>query len=204
MEDIIQQYTEPPEIGFCELTSMFGTTELSEETTKARVIPILLNTQGTFIAILSVPFPSLNDLFQTVNRSSLSGNVFLKHLMILADFGSEQLQLVNAKFKALFPSGKLEYLWKKQLRIYKFQQLPIANLTNDTLGLTGNKLLCERKLDPLLQDLAAILIFGSSCMDETTALALRQCNIGRFLGQLSIMTTIAKQRYIWMSNVTKE
>ena len=63
-----------------ELASMFWPSEISEEASKLSVIPILLETQDEFIAILSVPVPNLHNLFQVVRASSLSGNLFLKHL----------------------------------------------------------------------------------------------------------------------------
>jgi len=120
--------------------SMFWPSELSEEAAKLSVIPILLNTQDEFIAILSVPVPSLQNLFKVVKASSLSGNLFLKHLEILADFGGEQLQRVNANFSKFFPTGKIEYLWNGTSHTYKFQELPVKNLTNSKLSLTGNTL----------------------------------------------------------------
>ncbi|OQY59391.1 MAG: hypothetical protein B6245_06945 [Desulfobacteraceae bacterium 4572_88] len=119
---------------------MFWPSELSEEAAKLSVIPILLNTQDEFIAILSVPVPSLQNLFKVVKASSLSGNLFLKHLEILADFGGEQLQRVNANFSKFFPTGKIEYLWNGTSHTYKFQELPVKNLTNSKLSLTGNTL----------------------------------------------------------------
>jgi hypothetical protein len=181
---------------------MFWPAELSEEAAKLSVIPILLKTQDEFIAILSVPVPDLHGLFQVVNVSTFSGNLFLKHLVILADFGGEQLQRVNSNFEMLFPSGEMEYLWNGTLHIYSFQALPITHLTNTRLGLSSQKLLKERKLDKLLQDVAAILIFGSACTNEVTAEILSKCEIGEYLGQSEKLERFIKQRYIWVSRIT--
>ncbi|CAN2045112.1 hypothetical protein GMMP1_140110 [Candidatus Magnetomoraceae bacterium gMMP-1] len=150
-----------------DVASMFWPSELSEEAANLSVIPILLNTQDEFIAILSVPVPGLQNLFKIVEASSFSGNLFLKHLEILADFGGEQLQRVNANFSKLFPAGKIDYLWNNNSHTYKFQELPISNLTNSKLSLTGNKLFQSRDLDKLLQDVTAILIFDSSYLNDT-------------------------------------
>ena len=184
------------------LASMFWPSELSEEAAKLSVIPILLKTQDEFIAILSVPVPDLRNLFHVVNASSFSGNLFLKHLVILADFGGEQLQRVNSNFEMLFPSGKMEYLWNGESRIYSFQELPVSNLTNSRLSISSKRLLKERKLDKLLQDVAAILIFGSACTNEITAEVLSQCEIGDYLGQPEKLERFIKQRYIWVSRIT--
>jgi hypothetical protein len=184
------------------LASMFWPSELSEEAAKLSVIPLLLKTQDEFIAILSVPVPDLPNLFQVLNASSFSGNLFLKHLVILADFGGEQLQRVNSNFEMLFPSGKMEYLWNGKPHTYSFQVLPVTNLTNGRLGISSQKLLKERKLDKLLQDVAAILIFGSACTDEITAEILSKCELGDYLGQPEKLERFIKQRYIWVSRIT--
>jgi len=184
------------------LASMFWPSELSEEAAKLSVIPTLLKTQDEFIAILSVPVPDLPNLFQVVNTSSFSGNLFLKHLVILADFGGEQLQRVNSNFEMLFPSGKMEYLWNGEPRVYSFQELPVSNLTNSRLSISSKRLLTDRTLDKLLQDVAAILIFGSACTNEATAEVLSKCEIGDYLGQPEKLERFIKQRYIWVSRIT--
>ncbi|RMG26832.1 MAG: restriction endonuclease [Methanobacteriota archaeon] len=181
---------------------MFWPSELSEEAAKLSVIPILLETQDKFIAILSVPVAGLNGLFQIVNASSLSGNLFLKHLVILADFGGEQLQRINSNFNLLFPSGKMEYFWRGESHTYAFQKLPVSNLTNDRLGISSKRLLKARKLDKLLQDVVALLIFGSACKNENTAEVLNKCEIGNYLGQPRELEQFIKQRYIWVSRIT--
>lgn len=184
------------------LASMFWPSELSEEAAKLSVIPILLETQDEFIAILSVPVPNLRNLFQVVNASSFSGNLFLKHLVILADFGGEQLQRVNSNFEMLFSSGKMEYIWNGESCTYSFQELPVSNLTNDRLSISSKRLLKEHKLDELLQDVAAILIFGSASTNEITAEILSKCEIGDYLGQSEKLERFIKQRYIWVSRIT--
>ncbi|MBN1873395.1 MAG: restriction endonuclease [Anaerolineae bacterium] len=185
-----------------ELASIFWPSELSEEAAKLSVIPILLKTQDEFIAILGVPVPDLCNLFDIVNASSFSGNLFLKHLVILADFGGEQLQRVNSNFEVLFPSGSMEYFWNKKSHIYTFQVLPVPNLTNSRLSISSKYLLKERKLDELLQDVAAILIFGNTCINESTAEVLNKCEIGDYLGQPKKLDQFIKQRYIWVSRIT--
>ncbi|MCC3557199.1 MAG: hypothetical protein JGK36_31780 [Microcoleus sp. PH2017_35_SFW_U_B] len=52
----------------------------------------MIETQDQFIAILSVTVSELSGLFQIVNSSTLSGNMFLKDLIVLADFGGEMIK----------------------------------------------------------------------------------------------------------------
>ena len=181
---------------------MFWPSELSEEAAKISVIPRLLQTQDEFIAILSVPVSDLHGFFEIINASSFSGNLFLKHLTVLTDFGGEQLQRVNNNFQALFPSGHLEFSWNGALHSYKFQELPVSNLTNDRLGISGKKLVQKRTLDTLLQDITALLIFGSAATNELTGETLRKCEIGDYLGKPEDLKRFIKQRYIWVSRIT--
>ncbi len=184
------------------LASMFWPSELSEEAAKLSVIPKLLETQDEFIAILGVPVPGLNNLFDVVSASSFSANLFLKHLAVLADFGGEQLQRVNSNFSMLFPSNTIEYIWNGDRYTYDFQELPVSNLTNSKLSISSKKLLKGRKLDNLLQDVAAILVFGSACTNEITADIMSKCEIGEYLGQPEKLEKFIKQRYIWVSRIT--
>jgi len=184
------------------LASIFWPSELSKEAAKLSVIPKLLETQDEFIAILSVPVSNLRNLFKVVNASSFSANLFLKHLAILADFGGEQLQRVNSNFSILFPTNRIEYIRGGECHEYVFQKLPVSNLTNSKLSLSSQKLLKERKLDTLLQDVAAVLIFGSACTNEITAEILSKCEIGEYLGQPEKLERFIKQRYIWVSRIT--
>jgi len=181
---------------------MFWPAELSVEAAKLSIIPLLLKTQDEFIAILGVPVPDLHNLFQIVDASSFSGNLFLKHLGILADFGGEQLQRVNSNFHTLFPTGKLEYMWNGAVHVYEFQVLPVRNLNNHNLGISGKKLVEKRDLNALLQDTAALLIFGSACVDEATADILSKCEIGDYLGCPEKLERFVRQRYIWVSRIT--
>jgi hypothetical protein len=181
---------------------MFWPSELSEEAAKLSVIPLLLETQDKFIAILSVPVPDLRNLFQIVNESTFTGNLFLKHLVVLADFGGEPLQRINSNFNKMFPLGKMEYLWNEERHIYSFQKLPVTHLTNHRMSISSKQLLKEQKLDELLQDVAAILIFGSACTNEETAEILSKCEIGDYLGEPEKLERFIKQRYIWVSRIT--
>lgn len=182
--------------------SMFWPSELSQEEARLSVIPRLLQTQDEFVAIISVPVSDLDGLFKIIDASSFSGNLFVKHLTVLADFGGEQLQRANNNFQTLFPSGSMEFLWNGQFHSYQFQELPVPNLTNNRLGITGRKLVQERQLDKLLQDVVALLIFGSAATNELTGKRLSKCEIGDYLGRPEELKRFIKQRYIWVSRIT--
>jgi hypothetical protein len=182
---------------------MFWPPELSEKEAELSVIPMLLETQDQFITIISVDVPGLDELFQVVNSASLAANVFVKHLVVLADFGGENLMRVNSMFDQLFPTRRLDYVWNGQLYSYDFKVLPLgATLNNDRLAISGRKLLEEQPLDELLQDVTALLVFGSASIDEEVANVLAKCEIGNYLGQPRDLQEFIKQRYIWVSRIT--
>jgi len=85
-----------------------------------------------------VDVPNLNSLFEIVKYSTLPANLFVKHLVVLADFGDEMLQRLNSQFATLFPDKKLDYIWKGQRYFYVFKKLPVSGiLTNAKLGIDG-------------------------------------------------------------------
>ncbi|MEG4121199.1 restriction endonuclease [Microcoleus sp. N9_B4] len=186
-----------------ELASMFWPSDLSQKEAELSVIPKLIETQEQFIAILSVPVSELSGLFQIVEASTLSANMFLKHLIVLADFGGEMIKRVNSQFNSMFPLKRLDYLWNLQTYSYQFTFLPASGqLTNNKLGIDGKKILQNQSLSLAHKDLIAILLFGASSLNEKSAEVLAKCEIGNYLGQPDKLNKFIKQRYIWVSRIT--
>jgi hypothetical protein len=186
-----------------QLASMFWSSELSKQEAELSIIPKLLETQEQFIAILSISVSSLDGLFQIVDSSNLPANIFLKHLIVLADFGGEMLQRLNSQFSSIFPLKRLDYLWNLQNYSYNFQILPVrGGLTNSKLGISGKKLLENQSLSQLHKEVIAVLLFGSSTADEKSAEILAKCEIGNYIGQPDKLEKFIKQRYIWVSRIT--
>lgn len=183
--------------------SMFWPPELSRKEAELSIIPKLLETQDQFISIVSIDFPDLETLFKVVTKSTLQANLFLKHLVVLADFGGEPLMRLNSNFKQLFPKGILRYIKNEKAQTYRFRELPVSgSLNNDRLGISGRTLLGKRPFDNLFKDVATILIYGSACEDEETAQVLGKCEIGNYLGQPDELSKFVRQRYIWVSRIT--
>jgi len=186
------------------VASKFWPSELSETEAKLSVIPLLLKTQDQFISIISIETPDLDRLFYIIEASSLSANLFLKHLVILADYGGEMLQRVSNEFSDLFPDGKLRYNWCGEQREYAFRALPNRKFSNLALKIDGKQLLNKHPLDDLQRDAIALLLFGSAYSDDNQEVAstLSKCEIGEYLGKPDKLATFIKQRYIWVSRIT--
>ncbi len=182
---------------------MFWPPELSQREADISVIPKLLETQDQFISLIGTDFPNLKSLFRAVDLSTLSANMFLKHLVVLADFGGEPLMRINSQFSELFPAGKFEYIRDGKVFKYRFAQLPVSgSLNNDRLWISGKKLLDDRNFDGLLRDVATILIYGSLSTHDETGQILSKCEIGSYLGRPDELSKFIKQRYIWVSRIT--
>jgi hypothetical protein len=185
-----------------EVASLFWPAELSKEAAQLSVLPLLLETQDQFLAILGVDLPSPEDYFNLINIANLPSNIFLKHLMVLADFGSELLQRVNKNFSRFFPEHQLEYEWRGITYRYIFQELPLkSDLTNQRLGVSGKNLAQPQSLTPLLQDVITFLLFGSVCTNPETAELLAQCEISHYLGHVPMLKEFVKERYLWVSRI---
>ncbi len=188
------------------VASKFWPQELARQEAELSIIPKLLETQEDFISILRVPVASIEGIFDIVNTSTVPSNLFLKHLVVLADFGGEMLQRINKQFHSLFPDGSLSYLWlvngETEERVYTFKSLPLGTLNNDKLGLSGRKLLEAQRLSSLHQDIIALLILGGASVNEELANVLTKCEISEYIGQPDKLDKFIRQRYIWVSRIT--
>ncbi|BAZ27800.1 type II restriction enzyme [Cylindrospermum sp. NIES-4074] len=182
---------------------MFWPSELSKQEAELSIIPKLVETQEQFITILSVSVSSLDGLFKIIDSSSFAANLFLKHLLVLADFGGEMLQRLNSQFTSIFPSGRLDFIWNSQTYSYDFRVLPVqGQLNNSKLGISGKKLLVNQPLSELHKDIIAIILFGGSSIDEKTAEILTKCEIGNYIGLPDKLQQFIKHRYLWVSRIT--
>ena len=143
-------------------------------------------------------------MFEIIALSSLPANLFLKHLVILADFGGEMLKRVSREFEMLFPEGKLNYNWRGEQRSYTFKALPNRKFSNPALKIDGKHLLQDHPLNDLTKDAIMLLLFGSAYSggDEKVASTLARCEIGEYLGKPDRLAKFIKRRYIWVSRIT--
>jgi hypothetical protein len=161
--------------------TLYWPAELSGKEQSASIIPKLLATQDKFISILHVsdrqPASWKNIIGST---TEISANVFLKHLMVLADVGGEPLQRLGAQFKNIFPKQEMHFLWKEKPFKYVFQQAHlVSRITNKALHVDGKDLHKQFKLEPLMEDVIMLLLFGSTALgSEVPDLIKEKCIIG--------------------------
>src|SRR5947208_12721461 len=85
---------------------LFWPRELVEAEAAGSSLPLLLDTQDKFISVLTLADAAPDAWKRLVDVSrDMSGNMFLKHLMVLSDFGAEALAKVTP-FNDHFPEGR--------------------------------------------------------------------------------------------------
>jgi hypothetical protein len=183
--------------------------ELTKGEADGSIIPLLLRTQDTFVAAMKVSGKSPTAFIDVAISASLPGNILLKHLVVLADFGGENLQRVSRNFDNLFPEksakGKalMRFVWRGNEFVHEFNALPISGLSNKKLGIDGEGLQNEIELSGLHIDVMMILLFGGNVLDVQIAEeTFSKCVIGNLLGDAAAIDEFVDQRYIWTSRIT--
>lgn len=171
------------------------------------IIPKLLETLDAFLAVLKLSSNSPEQVFDVLQASSLPGNVFLKHLCVLADFGGEQLMRVNRDFTNLFKpkAGKsiLRYVWKGKEYDYVFQSMPKRGLSNTSLNIDAKSLSTPYALTSTSKDVAMLLLHGAASTDTRLAEeTLSKCHLGGLLGNTEEIEQYARSKYIHVSRIT--
>ena len=181
---------------------------LSELEGNVSIIPLLINTQDKFLSLLTLADSSPEKIFELIKSSSFPANLFVKHLVVLSDFGGEQIQRLNGQFNSVFPKKEggrhfFKYIWHEKEYEYTFKALPLSgNFDNKKLGIDGKGLNNKQELNDLKEDLTAILLYGANCTEENIADNLSKCEIGNLLGKKDELEKYVKEKYIWVSRIT--
>ncbi|PIR46521.1 MAG: restriction endonuclease [Candidatus Vogelbacteria bacterium CG10_big_fil_rev_8_21_14_0_10_45_14] len=180
---------------------------LSQIEGNVSIIPLLIKTQDKFLSLLNLSDKNPYKISELIKSSDFPANLFLKHLVVLTDFGGEQIQRLNKQFSSVFEKkrGKFffTFTWKEQNYDYFFKKLPIVgNLDNKKLCIDGKSITKEQTLDDLKEDLISILLFGANSINDTTASNLAKCEIGNLLGRKEELEKYVKEKYIWVSRIT--
>lgn len=182
----------------------FWPSSLSGKEKDASIIPKLIETQDKFISLLNIsdadPFKWKDTLTSSKN---LSGNLFLKHLIVLSDIGGEKLMRFKKELPKLI-ENQLQFTWDGKIHKYEFKSLKEKSTWNNkTLFVDGEGLLESKDLTPMMEDVCMLLLFGGSSTDEKMPADITErCIIGTMLGKEAELEAFVKQRYIWVSRIT--
>lgn len=182
---------------------------LKAKTAEISVIPLLLESQDSFISILRLCKDDPAQIFTLLEAANFPANLFLKQLVVLADYGAETIQRLNKNFPMVFsvldkktPKHVMNFVWKEKQYTYEFEMLPIAGaLNNKRLGIDGVTIIQKQALDALKRDMIMILLHGATS-ENTSGADLEKCEIGMLLGTKDELDKYVKQKYIWVSRIT--
>ncbi len=171
---------------------------------ESSIIPQLIRTQDKFISILTLAkAEEPKSVFDVMTASDFAANMFLKHLMVLTDFGSEPLQRINRDFSTYFPKKELMYSINGEELSYTFTELPVKGTLNNKKMKTDVKgIQTSEKLTPFFKDLIVLLLFGANATDDNLAGIFSKCTVGNLMGKADELKDFIKQRYIFVSRIT--
>jgi hypothetical protein len=167
----------------------------------------LVTTQEQFISILKISGKSPLQVFDVLGASQMSANLFLKHLVVLADYGGEMIKRLGREFAEVFPFDQkskrhyMQYIMAEKSYRYDFELLPVKGLGNTKLKIDGASIIQEIVMDGLYRDMAMILMYGSTS-DVAHLAGLEKCEIGGLLGDEVSITKYVRERYINVSRIT--
>jgi hypothetical protein len=181
--------------------------DLEAQVAQSSVIPKLIQTQDQFISILKLSGNSPEQIFSVIEASELPPNLFLKHLVVLADYGGELIKRLGNEFEDVFPRNpktkkrQLQYIFRGEAHYYTFKALPVKGLSNAKLKIDGKAIVKATSLDDLYRDMIMLLLFGG--VSTATSLAsLERCDLGGLMGKPDEIDLYVKQKYIQVSRIT--
>lgn len=182
----------------------FWTVELAEAEKKSSIIPKLIETQDKFISILNAADASPIAWKEVLKQSSLPGNLFLKHLNVLADIGGEQLMRFKRELPSVFKKNQLNFRWNERDYAYTFKTLNgKLNWNNKNLKVDGERLQNAEELSDLMEDVCMLILFGDAELKANIPNTIEEkCMIGSLIGKNEELEQFVKQRYIWVSRIT--
>ncbi len=178
--------------------------EVRDEALKISVLQVLLDTQERFISILKLADKQdVTGLFDLIDAAKFSYSLFLKHLVVLSDFGSEPLQRVNKDADELFPDKTFSFDIGRGVVEYKFISFPVKGvLNNKRMKIDSVENLSVEASDKnLCKDLIMLLLYGASSVNVRTRSVLFKCTFSEYLGDDARIEEFLRQNYIRVSRI---
>jgi hypothetical protein len=182
-----------------ELASRYWAQELRDRAASLQVLPLLLETQPKFIDILHVADGSPIGWKSVLEGSSLSPNLFLKHLMVLANVSGEILRRVTPIRKS-----EMVFNWKGEQHEYRFFSVHENKMSNRILKVDTKSVVKKHSLEPPMQDVIMLILFGGAAINlDLPGELIENCSIGGLLGNREAIERFVCQRYIVVSAILR-
>lgn len=165
-------------------------------------VPLLVSTQEKFLSVLASADATPFSWESVLSNSSLSANLFLKHLMIFADVGGERVMRFAGTMTDLFPDDKFTFMWNGNQFEYEFSTAS-PRWTNSALKLTNDGLRSPVILMPETKDLINLLLFAGLSIDPLVPEEIEdKCVVGGLIGHRDELDTEAKRKYLHVSRIS--
>lgn len=177
---------------------------LGEAIAEISSLPILLETQDQFLSVLKCSDKSPDACIKTIQEvSTLSPNLFLKHLMVLSDIGGERTQRFAKDFDILFPTNVMEYVWNGKTYTHTFGASK-KSWSNKALNVEKSVLLKAATFNQDMIDVTMLLLWGSAIINNPSLPQelIDKCTIGQYIGLPEQLDEFVKQRYLVVSRIT--
>ncbi len=179
--------------------------EIAEKEKNASAIPLLLETQESFISILNFADATYDAWIKALElNKELYPNLFLKHLSVISDVGGESLKRYATELPSLFKKTPLTFEYNGELHKIEMSSLSSGKKwSNESLGLDGKSIFERKNLDVAIRDVSFLLLFGSLATEPDLPLDITEkCVLGGMLGKKEELKKYIRQRYIWVSRQT--
>ena len=178
--------------------------ELREAEQQLSLLPVLLETQDRFISILKLAdSQNPTQLFEIIEAAQFPYPLFLKHLIVLTDFGGEPLQRVNKDFGVIFGGDTFDYTVNDIHRTYHFLSLPVrGTLNNKKMKIDNTRDLQSLEVSPnLYKDLIMLLLFGAAADVPRVRSVLFKCGLYSYLDDNDALEYFIRQNYLRVSRI---
>lgn len=179
--------------------------EVRDEAQQISILQTLLDSQEKFISILKLANKyNYESIFNLIDAADFSYSLFLKHLVVLVDFGSEPLQRVNKDFSSLFANNSITFDIGAGNVEYTFNALPVkGTLNNKRMKIdTVENLTSSNNADvALCKDLIVLLTYGAAASEASTRAVLFKCTPYEYLGDEVKIEEYVRQNYIRVSRI---
>lgn len=166
---------------------------------------LLEQTLNQFCEILVGLPTEATQLRNSLKEIDMPLNLFLKHLVVLADFGGEKISRIHTKRADLFtrrPNGA-DLVIEINGEVFQLEVDTFANtkrVNNRVLGLDGKGLVGNSPDPRLLEDLILIvLLAGYTRTGEVDALL--DLDLYKFVNNRDLLDTFLRSRYLHVSRI---
>lgn len=197
----MQEYRRTPE-QVRERASLYWPRELFQkrQADTPQLFSKLLETQEIFLSILAIADKEYDSWRRILEETSLPTNLFLKHLMILADVGGEVLKRLTPFCEA----REITFLWKGEQCSYPIKVIHNKQVSNASLRITTRRVLKSASLTSEMEDVIMMLLFAGLAENFTLPEDIQdRCTIGLLLGHRNEIERFIKHRYILVSPILK-